>query len=318
MAKWKEQSAGGICTVSLEADLEQSREHEMRVYLDSMKAMYENALLQNGEIYDIAADLTDDFKRITSEAILKDSRIIKVLRYAMAPSISQMKFGQFFRLNSIGKYENDRLNAGTAKHDSLATIASEIAEFASVNLDRTRFIWLDEGLSGDSRALAAEYAKKWTCSIAADQNAQTRYRNWRKDQQEHAIASAIVELGYTRSGFTGIVSHDTDISIGEYTQEVRVEGRTRQKADLVVRSKRDKKLVLIEAKAVGVEIDSTKRIKECCDKANDWRSSSRLNGPAVVAVIAGFFGPTGIHNLEASGIQVIWEHRLTDLRAILQ
>ena len=304
--------------MSLEFDIKQSREHEMHVYLDSMRSMYENALLQNGEIYDIAVALTDDFKRITAEAILEDSRIIKVLRYAMAPSISQMKFGQFFRLTSIGKYENDRLSPGTARHDSLVTNACEIAEFATVNLDRTRFVWVEEDVSDSGRALATEYAKKWTCSIAADQNAQTKYRNWRKDLQEHAVASAIVDLGYIRSSFAGIVSQDTDISIGEYTQEVRVKGRTRQKADLVVRRKKDKKLVLIEAKAVGVEIDSTKRIKECCDKANDWRSSASLNSPEVVVVIAGFFNSTGIHNLKASGVQVIWEHRLTDLAGVLQ
>lgn len=303
--------------MSLELDLKESREHEMRVYLNSMKAMYENALLQNGEIYDIAANLTDNFTRITSQAILEDSRIVKILRYAIAPSISQMKFGQFFGLTSIDKYENDRLRPRNAKHGNLGAIADDIASFINDNLDRTRFIWPKEDISASERTLAIDYAKKWTCSIAADQNAQTRYRNWRKDQQEHAIASAIVELGYTKSGFTGTVTKRTDINLGEYTQEVKVQGRTRQKADLVVRSKRNKKLVLIEAKAVGVEIDSTKRIKECCDKSNDWRSSTYLDDPMIIAVIAGFFNITGIQNLQASGIQVVWEHRLTDLREVL-
>lgn len=289
----------------------------MRVYLDSMKAMYVEALRQNGEIYDSAARLTHEFTQITTDAILEDSRIIKILRYAIAPSISQMKFGQFFGLTSIDRYENDRLGHGTAKHDSLAEIAPRIAAFATENLDRARFIWIGEDVSGSERALATDYAKKWTCSIASDQNAQTRYRNWRKDQQECAIATTIEGLGYKRSSFVGIVTRSTDINPGEYTQEVRVKGRTRQKADLVVRGKRNKRLVLIEAKAVGVEIDSTKRIKECCDKANDWRSSPDLDDPVVVAVIAGFFNSTGIQNLQASGIQVIWEHRVVDLNAIL-
>ncbi|MDM8549228.1 XamI family restriction endonuclease [Desulfobacterales bacterium HSG2] len=303
--------------MSLEADLKKSREHEMLVYLNSMKSMYENALLQNGEIYDIAAHLTDNFSRITSQAILEDSRIIKILRYAIAPSISQMKFGQFFGFTSIDKYENDKLSSQTTKYNALSAIAQEIAKFAIDNLDRKRFIWLKEKLSARERSLATEYAKKWTCSIAADQNAQTRYRNWRKDQQEHAVASALIDIGYTKSGFCGIVSNNTDINLGEYTQEVKVQGRTKQKADLVVRSKRANKLVLIEAKTVGVEIDSTKRIKECCDKANDWRSSKSLDKPIVVAVIAGFFNSTGIHNLQASQIKVIWENRLTDLKRIL-
>ena len=303
--------------MSLPDDLKRSREHEMRVYLDSMKSMYENALLQNGEIYDIAAKLTDNFSKIKSKAILGDSRIIKILRYSISPSISQMKFGQFFGITSIDKYENDRLIPGTVKYNSLAKIAPNMAKFVVDNLDYRRFIWLKDKLTASEFGLAIDYAKKWTCSIAADQNAQTRYRNWRKDQQEHAISAILVKFGYTKSGFSGIVTTSTDINLGEYTQEVKVQGRTKQKADLVVRSKKSKKLVLIEAKAVGVEIDSTKRIKECCDKANDWRSSEALGDPLIVVVIAGFFNSTGIQNLKASLINVIWEHRLSDLREVL-
>ena len=304
--------------MSLERDLKQSREHEMRTYLDSMKAMYENALAQNGEIYEIARASTRDFREITADAIKADSRIIKILRYAIAPSISQMKFGQFFGMGSIDKFEKDRLEVGTAKHDALSKIAPKIAEFATENLDANRFLWVsDPNKKITDITLASDYAKGWTCSIAADQNAQTRYRNWRKDQQEHAIASTLVKIGYTKSSYRGIVTKHTDIKIGEFTQELGVKGRTRQKADLIARSKKTKKLVLIEAKAVGVEIDSTKRIKECCDKANDWTSGPDLGNPAVATVIAGFFNSTGIENLLASNISVVWEHRLADLSKIL-
>lgn len=126
-----------------------------------------------------------------------------------------------------------------------------------------------------------------------------------------------MELGYTKSAYAGIISKHTDIGLGEYTLEMRVQGRTRQKADLVVRSKSTKRLVLIEAKAVGVEIDSIKRIKECCDKAGDWRSAKKLDRPVVVAVIAEFFNSTGIANLRTSKITIVWEHRLSDLARLL-
>jgi len=304
--------------MNLDQDLEHSREHEMNTYLSSMKAMYDNALAQNGEIYDIARTLTEDFKNISADAVCADSRIIKILRYAIAPSISQMKFGQFFGMGSIDKFENDRLQVGAAKHTALSLIAENIAKFAQDNLDLNRFIWVDQRKQNIADlALASDYAKGWTCAIAADQNAQTRYRNWRKDQQEHSIASELVRLGYVRSDFRGIVCRSTDINIGEFTQELRVQGRTRQKADLIVRSKKTRKLVLIEAKAVGVLIDSTKRIKECCDKSNDWRSGEALDSPVVATVIAGFFNPQGISNLQASEIQVVWEHRLSDLSKVL-
>lgn len=304
--------------MSLDRNLKQSREYEMRTYLDSMRAMYDNALAQNGEIYDIARTSTQDFRKITPAAIKADSRIIKILRYAIAPSISQMKFGQFFGMGSIDKFEKERLEAGSAKHNALCKIAPGIAKFATENLDGNRFLWVSNPKRKLSDiSLASDYAKGWTCSIASDQNAQTRYRNWRKDQQEHAIASALVALGYTKSSYRGIVTKHTDIKIGEFTQELKVKGRTRQKADLIVRSKKTKKLVLIEAKAVGVELDSTKRIKECCDKANDWKSGRNLDKPVVATVIAGFFTSTGIQNLLASRISVIWEHRLPDLSKIL-
>ena len=304
--------------MSLDRDLKQSRDYEMRTYLDSMKAMYDNALAQNGEIYDIARSSTQDFQNITAAAVTADSRIIKILRYAIAPSISQMKFGQLFGMGSIDAFENDRLEVGSAKHAALCKIADGIAAFASKNLDGERFLWVSNPEKTISDiGLASEYAKGWTCSMAADQNAQTRYRTWRKDQQEHAIASVLVGLGYTKSNYRGIVTKYTDIMIGEFTQELKVRGRTHQKADLIVRSKKTNKLVLIEAKAVGVELDSTKRIKECCDKANDWKSGRELDKPVVVAVIAGFFTPTGIKNLLASKISVAWEHRLSDLSKVL-
>jgi len=303
--------------MSLKDDLSQSREYEMRTYLSSLQAMYDNAISQNGEIFDIAASLTKDFAEITPQSILSDSRIIKTLRYAIAPSISQMKFGQFFGINSIGKYENDKVNTNTVKYRDLTKIAGKIAKFAEDNLDKSRFIWREEIDPALDLALAKSYAKKWTCSIAADQNAQTKYRNWRKDQQEMSIANKLIELGYTKSSYSGVVTKKTDINIGEFTQELKVKGRTTQKADVIVRSKKSKKIVLIEAKAVGVEIDSTKRIKECCDKANDWASSLDLDDPVTVSVIAGFFTENGINNLKASNVTVVWEHRLTDLESIL-
>lgn len=300
-----------------ESDIQQSRKFEMQKYLDSLTGLYKTSLLQNSEIYDIASAHTNQFFDISAESILRDSRIIKVLRYAIAPSISQMKFGQFFGMNSIDKFERDRVTIGTKKYCDLQHIASEMASFIGKNLDRKRFAWLDSP-DMDCIDLAHSYAKNWTCSIAADQNAQTKYRNWRKDQQEHAIASQLVAMGYTKSSYKGVINAYTDINIGEYTQELRVRGRTLQKADLIARSKRKtKRLVLIEAKAVGVELDSTKRIKECCDKSSDWRSSAALNEPKVAVVIAGFFNPKGIQNLRASEIEVVWEHRLSDLERLL-
>ena len=300
--------------MSLAHDLAESRKHEMKVYLSSLQGLYQKAFRMNGEIYDRAEELTGKFVKITGDSILADSRIIKILRYAVSPSISQMKFGQFFGLKSTKQFEESRLCMGTESYRTLKAIADEMASFVTENIDRDRFIWIDGESEGGG--LAREYAKKWTCSLAADQNAQTAYRNWRKDRQEQAIADEMRALGYVKSSYSGVIESNTDISVGQFTQELKVKGRTRQKADLALR-RSDGKLALIEAKAVGVELDSTKRIKECCDKSNDWRSAADLDDPMIIAVIAGFFTKTGISNLRASSVNVVWEHRLSDLKALV-
>ena len=275
--------------------------------------MYQNAILQNGEIYDFAFNATHGFTCITAEAILADSRIVRILRYAVAPSISQMKFGQLFGLSSIEPIERDRIVKGKAL-ESLKALAPNIALFVNEHLDKTRFVWLDGGFSKQMRPLAEDYAKKWTCSLLADQNAQTDYRNWRKTQQEAAIERTLIELGYIKSGYSGDVKKKTDINIGEYSKERKVKGLTAQKADLLVRRKIDGKLFLLEAKAVGVQVDAFKRIKECCNKAQDWTSNLDLDGPEVVAVIGGFFVEQNIEALHQANVLIIWEHALDSLR----
>ena len=303
--------------MGIEEDLAQSRKYEMRTYIRSMRALYETAVLKNGELYDIASSLTGGFSNITKEAILADSRIIKILRYTIAPTISQMKFGQYFGYPSVALFEEGKLATGSNRYRHLTKIAAKIATFVSTNLDRSRFIWLNTKLNPNDRKLAESFTKKWTCSIAADQNAQTAYRNWRKELQEQEILANLISSGFIKSLHRGLITKSTDIGLGEYTQEIRVKGRTIQKADVVFRSKKTRRLVLVEAKAVGVELDATKRIKECCDKANDWASSADLDSPLIVAVIAGFFTQTNIRNLQASGVRIVWEHRLSDLREFL-
>lgn len=90
-----------------------------------------------------------------------------------------------------------------------------------------------------------------------------------------------------------------------------------QKADLIVRRKLDGKLVLLEAKAVGVQVDAFKRIKECCDKARDWKSNPDLAQPEVIAVIGGFFVEQNLVALHQADVLAVWEHDLNSLHQYL-
>lgn len=286
-----------------------SRDAEIVLYLTAMENLYNIAFTENRLIYDTASTITNDFQHISACSILSHPEIIKILRYSIAPSISQMKFGQLFGIASIDKFEKRSLSLAAKKQ--LSCIAPKIAEFITTNIDKHRFIWLADYSRSNNDV--KEFAKRWTCSIAADQNAQTAFRNWRKEKQERSIKDKLLNSGYVQATYRGVIEKLDDLKVGEFTTEIRVRGRTRQKADAVCRSRRSGQLVLIEAKAVGVELDATKRIKECCDKASDWRSSSSLGTPQIVSVIAGFFNETNIENLEASQIHIVWEHDLNRL-----
>ena len=120
----------------------------------------------------------------------------------------------------------------------------------------------------------------------------------------------------------------SDINVGTYSKERRVKGSTIQKADIIVHQRNGERLVLVEAKAIGVELDAYKRVKECCDKARDWGANADLSSTVnpknpklgkvkVVAVVAGFLTTTNVATLQASGVDVVWEHDIESISKVL-
>jgi hypothetical protein len=222
-----------------------------------------------------------------------------------------MKLGQLLGLDSTASLE-DRLAASGRALAVVKKHADQIARLASETLDRQRFLWLNAELTYEQLSLARLYAKRWTSSLIADQNSATAFRNWRKELQEKSIASALVAAGYTEVETRKVVVSPSDILVGQFSRECRVRGRSIQKADFAVRMKQRGKLLLLEAKAVGVKIDAFKRIKECREKADDWKSAF---GNQVVcgAVVAGFIPATEVASLVDNGVEVFWEHDLVTL-----
>jgi hypothetical protein len=131
----------------------------------------------------------------------------------------------------------------------------------------------------------------------------------------------LLAQGYSRSSFSGDISSHTDIAVGEYSKERRVQAartergtnRTTQKADLAFRLRTSQRLVLVEAKAIGVQVDAYKRVKECCQKAHVWKANPALNDPVVVAVIAGFLKEVNLQELAEAGVFHVWEHDIEGL-----
>lgn len=297
--------------MSIREELIRSEEFETEIFFRMARALYNDCETQCEDLFDITMEKTNAFQAITPEAILDDSRIIKVLRYCMLPVISQMKLGQLVDLSTTKDFEDRRIDHGI-QFRKLVEVAPKLCRLFAEYMDTQRFLWLHTDISRSQFDMAAEYAKRWTCSLIANQNSSTAFRNWRKELQETSAANQAVQAGYTSVVTRRIISDIDDLLPGQYSRECRVQGRNVQKADIAIRLKHSRKLLLIEAKAIGVRIDAFKRIKECREKFDDWKQTFG-NNVEVGVVLSGFIPEREYYSLIDEGAFVFWEHRESDL-----
>lgn len=282
---------------------------EVRLFFRKAREFYNTASREGEELYDIAFDLTHEFRKIYPIIIKENPRITKILRYLLVPAISQMKLGQMVGISSTASIEN-----GSPLD---ASLANKLGAVLRPNLDRSRFVWQQTRMNSPQRELAKRYAKKWTVSLMANQNATTDFRNWRRDLQENKVERAIMDASYRLLPQRPVIRNIQTLPPGTFVKESKVGRRSPQKADFIIRFKDGRRIVALEAKAIGVKIDAYKRVKEVRDKAAAWH---RIFGNAVqtVAVIAGFIPVDQVQTLVNSQIPFFWEHDLKPLTRYLQ
>lgn len=284
---------------------------EIDLYFQMARKLYDDCSTQSCELFDIAAKLTSPFSNITTDCILEDSRIIKILRYCMVPVLSQMKLGQLVDLPSTQLFEDNKVTKGDSRR-KLELTASKLLEIIVPRMDVERFLWLNSKLSCSEYKIAMDLARKWTCSLMANQNSNTSFRNWRKELQETSIANQLINTGFVSVDVRRIINDTNDLLPGQFSKECRIRGRNVQKADFVIRLRKSKRMMLIEAKAIGVKIDAFKRIKECREKFDDWRYTfGNVIGCGVV--LSGFIPESEYKSLADSGVKVFWEHNIKEI-----
>jgi hypothetical protein len=298
----------------MEQSLRPSREEIERLWLESanvesstyaaqLPSIYRQALQDATRLYDKAAELTRDFTAIGAAAVVAHPSIVKILRFMTAPTSSQMKLGQILGVDSTERFESGR---------SIDTDdAARLVEVVMQNLETERFPWRTSDMGETELDIAKRFARLWTCSLIANENAITAFRNWRKATQERRIQDVVQGAGYKLSPVKTPVTRVADVARGEYSCERKIAGHPVQKADFVLALDRGT-LFALEAKAVGVKLDATKRMKEIRNKAAAWRTEFGRQ-IATAAVIAGWVTPVEVESLLDEGIEVYWEHRLEKL-----
>lgn len=197
----------------------------------------------------------------------------------------------------------------TGAYKKLEKLAPHLCDIFNEHLDKQRFLWLSTDLDDSQKELAVNYSKNWTCSLISNQNSNTAFRNWRKELQETTAVKQLVRAGYVSIPKRKLISSIEDLLPGQFTRECRVQGINVQKADIVIRLKKSKKLLLIEAKAIGVRIDAFKRIKECREKFNDWKQAFGRNGAVYGALLSGFIPMSECRSINEDGGMIFWEHK---------
>jgi hypothetical protein len=310
----------------LKSEIAKSEAEEEKTYKRLTRELFRALQEPLKALFDQTAEATQQFAEITPNVLKEAPQIIKTLRYCLAPVISQMRLGQLVGLSTTDTFE-ERGTIPTADQ------AKQLARWFNDYLDRDRFPWLDQPtMKGAERTLAESYAKLWTVSLQSNQNAATEYRTKRKEQQESAIATALDGMGLKdqdqqpKSPQTeknkrnpkpqklGGINEIDDVRPAHFVRNKKVlaGSQKKQTTDLAVRPSTEPKLVCIEAKAVGIKLDSTKRLKELNDKYTDW-SNCALD-IVTVGVVAGMFNTDDlVATIKLRGIPIFFEHGLDRL-----
>jgi hypothetical protein len=314
--------------------MQESERLEEQMYLSLTLDLLDQLQTPLRDLYSTMFTATHGLRAISAEAIQANPHIVKMLRYTTAPTISQMRLGQIAGLGTTLGFEEKGITPSFEQ-------AERLARWFREHLDRQRFPWNDPTASPLSAAelrVAERYAMLWTVSLISNQNTATAYRTRRKQLQEAAIAQALEYAGLSeqrrlslptnrrrtsrgalatpKPPRQGGISSADDIQPGHFVREQKILFGKRQKADLTARPGASDQLICVEAKAVGIRIDSTKRLKELNDKHTDWIGSGL--SIAAVGVCAGFFNDIElIATVRGRGIPVFWEHNLDQLIAFV-
>src|SRR5215216_1105127 len=170
----------------LRMDMRASEVLEEQYFEAETQTLYKSLQDNIGAEYNEMSTVTNALINLNGEILQTNPRIIKMLRYAAVPTVSQMRLGQIAGVHTTSSFES-----GTKATYEQAT---KLAKWLSDHLDRDRFIWIRDigaNMTEDERNIAQRYARLWTISLISNQNTATGYRNKRKKVQEEKIAQAL-------------------------------------------------------------------------------------------------------------------------------
>jgi len=252
------------------------------------------ARLQVETALDAAADLHD-----VAAAVAASGRHIEVLRYLMAPPVSQ-----------------DRLaiicpDYPKSKEKSGSTVSRDIAEKIAAIFDQWQDVRRTAPLRVDRTSVDARVAMAVTASLIAQRATATAARKMSSADQEDAVKQLLLSVGWTEQRRTPIARPGM-VDAGNFMQKTRMatEGGLQQEVDFACGL--DNGVILaLECK---VSNDVTNSIKRANDVLNKVRAWQKHWGNFVItgAMLQGVFAANDIQKLLDANAEVFWHHEMAD------
>lgn len=264
---------------SLEADRLRARD-DFRTYLVDRAA---DQVRRYSDHFALALALVEDLM-----ARSEDLRSLGTMRATLA----DVRVARFFVAgDALSADDLDLIGMAAPRRERATPQLAFISSF----LDPLRFPWLagNHGPTAEQRQAAA----RWTAGMMASARTATSRRMETSVRQEALAKLAVEAAGYTLSSGS--------LNPGEYGNETKIAGI---KADVPVRL-RNGRLLLLEAKVSGSEVNSYKRLNhEVTDKLTKWQAAEP--GALVGAVLAGVFSAGALVAAHQAGVLLFWEHDL--------
>ena len=242
---------------------------------------------------------TVDLGRLSEQAVelLTSPNLLTAIRYLASPPIST----DDLKVVAEAVLSPTRLRADPE-------MAKRVIDTVLLGLDRNRFPWVSE--NREPTSAERDVAIISTAALMATQKVQTARRTSSKNEQEDAVAQALLSAGFTQVPRREILNTSAFPALGEFCLESLFGSR---KADLVVRLW-DGRAMPIECKVSNSSTNSVKRLNnDAAVKAVAWIREFGTASTVPAAVLSGVFKVHNLATAQADGLSLFWAHRLEAL-----
>jgi methylase of polypeptide subunit release factors len=307
-------------------DISRSIDFYNRWFIEFAPSAYQTQRAEQQQKVKQAFEWTQNLTHITPDVLRAYPSLLPVLRMACAPPLARDRLmGLAYASKSLiaaMEGREDRPSRIPPRFQS-ARITEELSAICDVIqelVDRDLFTWLNEDRTPASVEIerAVSLISDRLCGFMSD----PIIRNAQERRQLETLTKWLHRAGYKRIALTEI--HDpSSMPAGTYairlTLKVGIESKTGLSVDCAIQpwnASPGTLPLLIEAKSAGDATNTNKRRKEEAQKLAQLKRAFG-NNIVYVLLLCGYFD-SGYLGYEASeGIDWIWEHRITDLAALV-